>query len=436
MFAHFKKYSPLLITLFFCSSAAFAATFPLETPIALFSTSLASKITPTQTTMTLVSATTLDGTQLASSTYSFIIDAGTASQEFVKADCTGITCTNMQRGVSAITGTSTVATLEFLHLRGASVQITDAPYLLNINSILSGTNGGAFPNLISYVPSLTIASSSLQIPYASWVYNNFINTSETQSIGGSKTFLSALNLNSNKIINLATPTANSDAATKAYADGIAVAGAPNANATTKGIVQEATAAQIVSGNAAGSTGAELYVNPAQFNFASDTQTMISTTTQQQLGTTTLYNIPSGRRVEFDMDVASTTDNAYYMTFNVETGGAFTGTAYNDNGTLDGAASQAHGLVGFISLPSPASNLPRSFHLHLIFSNGTSTTPKMGTGELYLTSTTSGLQSTGILGFSWASSTAAIHSISISSKLNSPLTYFSTSTYMAAYVIDP
>lgn len=52
-------------------------------------------------------------------------------------------------------------------------------------------------------------------------------------------------------------------ATKRYVDGVAVAGAPNADATTKGIVQEATQAQVEAGTAAGSTGAELYVNPAK-----------------------------------------------------------------------------------------------------------------------------------------------------------------------------
>lgn len=58
------------------------------------------------------------------------------------------------------------------------------------------------------------------------------------------------------------PSAANDLANKLYVDGVAIAGAPNASPTVKGIVQEATQAQVLAKTAAGSTGAELYVNPA------------------------------------------------------------------------------------------------------------------------------------------------------------------------------
>ncbi len=67
---------------------------------------------------------------------------------------------------------------------------------------------------------------------------------------------------SNKIVNLSNPTLTQDAATKNYVDGVAVAGAPNASTTVKGIVEEATQAEIDVRTAVGGTGAELYVNPA------------------------------------------------------------------------------------------------------------------------------------------------------------------------------
>jgi len=54
------------------------------------------------------------------------------------------------------------------------------------------------------------------------------------------------------------PVANNDIPNKAYVDGVAVAGASNANTTTKGIVQEATQAQVDARTVAGSTGADLY----------------------------------------------------------------------------------------------------------------------------------------------------------------------------------
>ena len=50
-------------------------------------------------------------------------------------------------------------------------------------------------------------------------------------------------------------------ATKRYADGISTAGAPNASTTQKGIVEEATQAEVDAKTAAGGTAARLFVNP-------------------------------------------------------------------------------------------------------------------------------------------------------------------------------
>lgn len=55
----------------------------------------------------------------------------------------------------------------------------------------------------------------------------------------------------------------SQKAVKAYVD---TGGNANASITNKGIVQEATAAQIAAGTATGSTGARLYVNPASLPY--------------------------------------------------------------------------------------------------------------------------------------------------------------------------
>lgn len=49
---------------------------------------------------------------------------------------------------------------------------------------------------------------------------------------------------------------------KKYMDGIALVSAPDADASTKGVVQQATQAQVDAGTATGSTSANLYVNPA------------------------------------------------------------------------------------------------------------------------------------------------------------------------------
>ena len=134
------------------------ATNAIESPVALFETSLQSSISDSATTMTLNNATTLDGSTLASSTYSFIIDEGTATQEFVIADCTATVCTNMTRGLSAITGTTSVDALKFGHRRGASVKITDAPVLIKLTRIINGV--GTLPNPISYTSHPTFTATT------------------------------------------------------------------------------------------------------------------------------------------------------------------------------------------------------------------------------------------------------------------------------------
>jgi hypothetical protein len=56
-------------------------------------------------------------------------------------------------------------------------------------------------------------------------------------------------------------TASSSLAIKTYADNLAIAGAPDASTTVKGIVEEGLDAQVVAGTTTGETGARLFVNP-------------------------------------------------------------------------------------------------------------------------------------------------------------------------------
>jgi hypothetical protein len=86
-------------------------------------------------------------------------------------------------------------------------------------------------------------------------WNTFGNTANQQTWADIQTF-------SVPPVSATNPITATQVANKQYVDGVAVSGAPNANATTKGIVQEATQAQVFAKTASGSTGAELYVNPA------------------------------------------------------------------------------------------------------------------------------------------------------------------------------
>lgn len=173
------------------------ASNPVPTSVAFFETSLQNKITSSATSMILVSATDKTGTTLASSTYAFVIDEGSATEEMVVADCTGITCTNMVRGLSPITGTTSVSALQFPHGRGASVKITDGPQLLILSRILSGV--GTIPNILYYSSAPNFAGVS-----------------------------------------------NSAVASLKYVNDTAIAGAPIASNSTLGIVRLATALQLAS----------------------------------------------------------------------------------------------------------------------------------------------------------------------------------------------
>jgi hypothetical protein len=190
------------------------STNAIESAVALFETSLASSITSSATSMTLVSGTTKDGSTLASSTYGFVLDEGTASSEFVKADCTATACTNMDRGISALTGTTSVTALKFAHRRGATVKITTAPLLIYTTRILNGI--GNFPNALLYSSSISTSS---------------------------------LNANRNNIpsVGLLQDTAFS------------AAGLANANTTQRGLVQLGTDLQVASSTTLGSSGAAVVI---------------------------------------------------------------------------------------------------------------------------------------------------------------------------------
>mgnify|MGYP001589311372 CR=1 FL=1 len=131
------------------------ASLDIPTVKALFETTLAANITSSATTFTLTSALDKEGSTLASSTYPFIIDEGTANEEMVIADCTATACTNATRGISVLSGTTSVTSLKKSHRRGATVKITDGPQLMILTRILNGI--GTFPNIIRYTSHPTFS---------------------------------------------------------------------------------------------------------------------------------------------------------------------------------------------------------------------------------------------------------------------------------------
>lgn len=161
----------------------------LPTPVAFFQSSLQASISSSATSFTLVSNTDKAGTTLASSTYAFVIDEGTASEEMIIADCFpggAKTCANAIRGVSVVTGTTTVSALQKAHRRGASVKITDGPLLLSITRTLNGI--GTFPSVLSYASGVGCTGGSLSTSLCDKAYidstANAGAATSTESNGG------------------------------------------------------------------------------------------------------------------------------------------------------------------------------------------------------------------------------------------------------------
>lgn len=289
----FKKTASILALFGLLASSLFFNIKPIDTavgstiptPVAQFQTSLASSIGANDTSMTLVSATDKSGTSLASSTYGFIIDEGTGSDEFVLANCTGTACTGMTRGISVTTGTTSVASLKKAHRRGASVKITDAPLLLILARINSGLDG--FPNKLKYdtTPTLTSAGDIAYKDYVdtagasstNYANSTFIKLAGSQTVTSTNTWSNTQTFSTSPVI--PSPTNGTDAANKAYIDAAAIAGGVIANNTTTGIQRVATSTQIATGYSSSTA----YAIPSSLASSTASTTSIVVATKSSTG---------------------------------------------------------------------------------------------------------------------------------------------------------
>ena len=159
------------------------ASLAISEPVPLFEDALASRIDDDDTSFTLISGLDKTGTSLASSTYGFILSEGSANEEFVLADCTGTTCTNVERGYWPLTQATSTA-LAKSHRRGDTVKITDSPIINELKRIINGQD--AFPNALTFDGKLTYTAqptltSTLDIPYKSYVDDSVNQGAATSS---------------------------------------------------------------------------------------------------------------------------------------------------------------------------------------------------------------------------------------------------------------
>jgi hypothetical protein len=171
---------------------------------AVFETSLQSRISSTDTSLTLVSNSVRGGSSLAGYNC-FTIDEGRTDAEYVCGTVSGTSVTSLTRGIDPATGTSSNSALKFAHRVGADVKITDFPLLQILRNQANGTD--------TYEHVLTYASG-------------------------------------------VTPTNTGDLTDKEYVDGVAFSGAGIIDATSiaKGVVELATQTETASSSSAGSSG--------------------------------------------------------------------------------------------------------------------------------------------------------------------------------------
>lgn len=246
----------------------------------LFDTILASGIGTSDSSLTLSSAALRDGTTL-SGYVCFSIDEGTPVAEFTCGTVSGTSVTGLVRGIDPISGTTTVTALKFAHRRGADIKVTDYPVIGILSRILNGND--TLPNVISYGSNVAISTSSNQLVHSNYLNNNYVSLPDNQTISGNKTFTGSNTFTLE--VTGTTPTVAGSLATKGYVDGVATSGAANANTATKGLVQEATGAQIVAGTATGTTGARLFINPSTLASSTAVIAGLITTSNQYASST-------------------------------------------------------------------------------------------------------------------------------------------------------
>lgn len=179
--------------------------------IADMSTTLVSKTAVGATSLTLTSATDADGVAIPTGTYGFTIDRKNSSKEHFVATLTGTAITSIQT-VTRGTGLGTSGLLR-THRKGAEIIMTDHVVLKRMLRLLNGTTNFDASTPLGYDGTATISTQ-----------NQF--------------------------------------ATKAYADALAIAGAPNATTSVQGLVELATQAEADARTATGGTGASLAATPA------------------------------------------------------------------------------------------------------------------------------------------------------------------------------
>jgi len=270
--------------------------------ISRFKTSLTSSLVAagSESTLTIDSVTTKDGQTIAITDFPSgkirltINPGGDSAEDIYGTGISGTTITGLVRGLSEKGDDTALTANKKTHNTGDTVIISNPGNFLKNDFVTIGGTQATISGAKTFTGTFTVSGAA--------------TLSSTLSLGDDVTFSAGsktIDMNTGGTVsNLADPSGNQDAATKAYADALTYAGAPDGNATTKGIYELATIAEASASAAAGSgdTSAALTITTALTSNTSGAAQIIPVTDADG-------DIPV-EFMELDADWAFTGDNTH------------------------------------------------------------------------------------------------------------------------------
>jgi hypothetical protein len=251
--------------------------------VADYESSLATKIAVGETTGTIVSNVDDDGVTLADGTYYFTLDGNNSAKEHIKCTKTGTALSDIYSVSRQGVETSGVVRE---HRVGAKVIMTDYATYKNYFEAFVGDVDGPASNTDNNIPqwdgtdSKTLKNGlglDIDLSSVSASDDTIPSAKATKTYTDTKIPKTDIDTDTTLAANSDTKVA-SQKATKTYVDTSISTGGVNASETAKGVVEEATQAEVAAGTATGGTGAKLFVTPAKLAAYSKPWTLLNSWT--------------------------------------------------------------------------------------------------------------------------------------------------------------
>lgn len=391
-------------------------------------TSSASSITLQSLTVTQTGALITDA--MLSDTFYITLEPGSKTKQEI-VSCTTVaqnaggtaTLSGCTRGLLPFTPYTASTTYAFVHAGGSQVIFSDPPQLFNQylakanTESVTGQYTYASTSPILYDGEFAVATTSLQLPYANWIKQNFVNRFLAETVAGVKTFSSKPIFSAGGTSSV-EPTAATDIATKNYVDNVTNQGAATATESVAGISKLSVAAAdannpIVVGDNDPRLGSPVYTT--------------STTTSQMVGTTTLLlpsTVTAKENLKVVITVASTTphDVSLKLNFNNDLATNYRWSYRALEADSGGNAALDTSSTRFIKVSNgSANNLEAMTTITLELNNSTSTFKQGIFQSIKQATSTGAMLRMEMGGFLWHNTTAQINRLDLAFD-GDPATY--------------